>query len=84
MLQDGNTYIRRSEKAGNKGRTMEKISWRRNKPIPETKKEDLQSELDYHGYHSTDEMKERVSKLTYPTLQQCLRRLYTMNGNSKH
>ena len=29
-------------------------------------------------------MKERVSKLTYPTLQHCLRRLYTMNGNSKH
>ena len=30
------------------------------------------------------EMKERVSKLTYPTLQHCLRMLYTMNGNSKH
>ena len=29
-------------------------------------------------------MKERVSKLTYPTLQHCLRMLYTMNGNSKH
>ena len=29
------------------------------------------------------EMKERVSKLTYPTLQHCLRMLYTMNGNSK-
>ena len=27
---------------------------------------------------------ERVSKLTYPTLQHCLRMLYTMNGNSKH
>ena len=31
-----------------------------------------------------EQMKERVSKLTYPTLQHCLRRLYTMNGNSKH
>ena len=31
-----------------------------------------------------DLMKERVSKLTYPTLQHCLRMLYTMNGNSKH
>ena len=30
------------------------------------------------------ELKERVSKLTYPTLQHCLRMLYTMNGNSKH
>ena len=30
------------------------------------------------------QMKERVSKLTYPTLQHCLRMLYTMNGNSKH
>ena len=29
-------------------------------------------------------MKERVSKLTYPTLQHCLRMLHTMNGNSKH
>ena len=29
-------------------------------------------------------MKERVSKLTYPTLQQCLRMPYTTNGNSKH
>ena len=29
-------------------------------------------------------MKERVSKLTYPTLQHCLRMLYTINGNSKH
>ena len=29
-------------------------------------------------------MKERVSKLTYPTLQRCLRMLYTMNGNIKH
>ena len=29
-------------------------------------------------------MKERVSKLTYPMLQHCLRMLYTMNGNSKH
>ena len=29
-------------------------------------------------------MKERVRKLTYPTLQHCLRILYTMNGNSKH
>ena len=29
-------------------------------------------------------MKERVSKLTYTTLQHCLRMLYTMNGNSKH
>ena len=29
-------------------------------------------------------MKEGVSKLTYPTLQHCLRMLYTMNGNSKH
>ena len=29
-------------------------------------------------------MKERVSKLTYPTLRHCLRMLYTMNGNSKH
>ena len=28
-------------------------------------------------------MKERVSKLTYPTLQHCLRMLYIMNGNSK-
>ena len=28
-------------------------------------------------------MKERVSKLTYPTLQHCLRMLYTTNGNSK-
>ena len=27
---------------------------------------------------------DRVSKLTYPTLQHCLRMLYTMNGNSKH
>ena len=33
---------------------------------------------------STKEMKERVSKLTYPMLQHCLRMLYTMNGNSKH
>ena len=31
-----------------------------------------------------NKMKERVSKLTYPTLQHCLRMLYTMNGNSKH
>ena len=30
------------------------------------------------------EMKERVSKLTYPMLQHCLRMLHTMNGNSKH
>ena len=29
-------------------------------------------------------MKERVSKFTYPTLQHCLRMLYTTNGNSKH
>ena len=29
-------------------------------------------------------MKERVSKLTYPTLQHFLRMLYTMNGTSKH
>ena len=29
-------------------------------------------------------MKERMSKLTYPTLQPCLRKLYTTNGNSKH
>ena len=29
-------------------------------------------------------MKERVSKLTYPMLQHCLRMLYTMNSNSKH
>ena len=35
-------------------------------------------------YFSVNEMKERVSKLTYPTLQHCLRMLYTMNGNSKH
>ena len=30
------------------------------------------------------QMKESVSKLIYPTLQHCLRLLYTMNGNSKH
>ena len=29
-------------------------------------------------------MEEKVSKLTYPTLQHCLRMLYTTNGNSKH
>ena len=29
-------------------------------------------------------MKERVSKLTYPTLQHCQRMLYTINGNFKH
>ena len=29
-------------------------------------------------------MKEKVSKLTYPTLKHCLRMLYTTNGNSKH
>ena len=29
-------------------------------------------------------MKERLSKLTYPTLQHCLRMLYTTNGNSKN
>ena len=29
-------------------------------------------------------MKERVRKLTYSTLQHCMRMLYTMNGNSKH
>ena len=28
-------------------------------------------------------MKERVSKLTYPTLQHCLRMLYTTNGKFK-
>ena len=33
---------------------------------------------------NTGAMKERVSKLTYPTLQHCLRMLYTVNGNSKH
>ena len=35
-------------------------------------------------FHFNKLMKERVSKLTYPTLQHCLRWLYTMNGNSKH
>ena len=29
-------------------------------------------------------MKEKVSKLTYPRLQHCLRMLYTMNCNSKN
>ena len=29
-------------------------------------------------------MKETVSKLTYPTLQHCLRVLYTRNGTSRH
>ena len=29
-------------------------------------------------------MIERVSNLTYPTLQHCLRMLYTTNGNSEH
>ena len=35
-------------------------------------------------FFTTSEMKERVSKLIYPTLQHCLRMLYKMNGNSKH
>ena len=36
------------------------------------------------AFSSGELMKERVSKLTYPTLQHCLRMLYTINGNSKH
>ena len=34
--------------------------------------------------HVTEKMKERVSKLTYPTLQHCLRMMYSMKGNAMH
>ena len=40
--------------------------------------------INKQGLSTPEWMKERVSKLTYPTLQHCLRRLYTMTGNSKH
>ena len=40
--------------------------------------------ISHHPIRWLLKMKERVSKLTYPTLQHCLRMLYTMNGNSKH
>ena len=35
-------------------------------------------------YYYAKEMKERVSKLTYPMLQHCLTMLHILNGNAMH
>ena len=34
--------------------------------------------------HFRNEMKERASKLTYPTFQHCLKMLHIINANASH